>query len=119
MTKTIKTDHYFGGCPECGGMDGMANAGKAHWFYCKQHKTMWTPGTNLFSSAKAETVEYQRNRWYEIGMDEFTIVHPILPEEFCKNFSSVDNLEKTETTNTYLSEINNYLFGDDDPFVPL
>lgn len=78
MKKPVTTGHYFGGCPECGKVDGMSNVYKTHWFYCKEHKKMWSPGSNLFSSARMETEEFQRNRWNEIGLEEFTIVNPII-----------------------------------------
>ena len=80
MGKAVKTNHYFGGCPHCGENDGMANVSKKHFFFCKAHKTMWSPGTNLFSSAKLETIDYQRKRWNEIGLNEFDVVRPVLPD---------------------------------------
>jgi len=79
MSKQVTTEHYFGGCPKCGGVDGMTNVYKTHVFFCKQHKTMWSPGSNLFSSAKSETLEYQKRRWDEIGLEEFEEVLPIIP----------------------------------------
>ena len=80
MMKIVRTDHYFGGCPHCGEFDGMTNVSKKHFFYCKSHKTMWSPGTNLFSGAKLETLEYQKSRWIEIGLSTFEEVEPILPD---------------------------------------
>lgn len=68
---------YFGGCPECGDNDGYANAGKAHIFYCKEHKTQWVAGANLFSSCRGETEEEQRKKYNEIGLDTFREVKPL------------------------------------------
>ncbi len=54
---TLKTqsDHYFGGCPECGDTDGYLNAERVHFFICNKHKTRWRIGENLFSSWHEET----------------------------------------------------------------
>jgi len=30
------TDHYFGGCPFCGGMDGIVDVGPLSWCVCHQ-----------------------------------------------------------------------------------
>ena len=48
-TPRTQSDHYFGGCPECGDTDGFMNVGGNHWFICNQHRTKWPPGYNLFS----------------------------------------------------------------------
>lgn len=72
---------YFGGCPQCGGNDGCANVGKTHLFYCSEHKTKWSPGSNLFSGWRDETEEDQRKRWEEIGLGDFDAVEPIFPKE--------------------------------------
>lgn len=69
-------DFYFGVCPVCHKTDGYANAGSSHRFYCKEHKTSWHVGANLFSSWKHETEEEQRKIWDEIGLDGFEDVVP-------------------------------------------
>lgn len=59
----VETEEYFGGCPECGRTDGFLNVGRSHWFICKQHKTKWCVGSNLFSSWRYESeVDWERNR---------------------------------------------------------
>jgi hypothetical protein len=56
--------NYFGGCPKCGGTDGCANISKSHWYYCREHKTQWCVGVNLFSSWRHQT-EAEQREWYE------------------------------------------------------
>jgi hypothetical protein len=74
---TIKVENYFGGCPQCGKTDGYANVGKSHWFYCREHRTMWNVGTNLFSSWRDQTEEEQRRIYDEISLGSFTEVEPL------------------------------------------
>ena len=57
MNEQVTTEHYFGGCPKCGDYTGMTSVKKIHFFFCKQHKTMWSPGFNLFSCVSSETLE--------------------------------------------------------------
>ena len=52
----MRTDQYveatarqFGGCPECHKSDGYLDVEREHWFICKEHKTKWCVGENLFS----------------------------------------------------------------------
>jgi hypothetical protein len=71
-----KLDDHFGLCPVCHRTDGFANAWKSHVFYCKEHKTLWFAGSNLFSSWRDQTEEEQRRIWKEIGLDEFEYVEP-------------------------------------------
>jgi hypothetical protein len=64
-------DNYFGGCPECGGSDGCINIGPNHWYYCKEHRTRWCIGSNLFSSWKDQTKAEQleaaaRHAWVRV-----------------------------------------------------
>ena len=75
-----QTQHYFGGCPECGNQDGYTNVGKAHWVFCKAHRTMWCIGWNLFSSWQYETEAEQRLAYDTIGLERFTEVKPVYPE---------------------------------------
>ena len=72
-----QTQHYFGGCPECGSQDGCTNVGKAHWAFCKAHRTMWCIGWNLFSSWQYETEADQRLAYDTIGLESFTVVKPM------------------------------------------
>ena len=55
MTTQMKVPDYFGGCPQCGRNDGYVNAGKSHVFICREHKTSWAIGSNLFSSWRDQT----------------------------------------------------------------
>jgi hypothetical protein len=73
------TEGYFGLCPVCHRTDGYANAGQAHRFYCKEHKTSWLAGSDLFSCWRYETEEQQRKIWDEIGLNEFDDVEPYYP----------------------------------------
>jgi hypothetical protein len=66
----------FGLCPVCHKTDGYANAGKSHVFYCKEHKTCWCVGSNLFSSWREQTEEEQVRVWDEMGLEEFEDVEP-------------------------------------------
>ncbi len=72
-----QSDHYFGGCPECGDQDGYTNVGRSHWVFCKAHRTMWCVGENLFSSWKYETEAEQRLAYDTIGLGSFTEVKPM------------------------------------------
>jgi hypothetical protein len=49
------TSQYFGGCPVCGKHDGYLNVRRAHFFLCRQHKTCWCVGENLFRSWREES----------------------------------------------------------------
>jgi len=72
------TGNYFGDCPECGGNDGYVNYGREHWFSCREHRTRWCAGSNLFSSWKYETEEEQEQQWSEIA--EYREVEPIFDD---------------------------------------
>ena len=56
----MKVESYFGGCPQCGKNDGCIHIGRAEWFFCKEHKTKWWVGSNLFSSWRVQTEQEQR-----------------------------------------------------------
>lgn len=45
-----------GACPRCGKSDGFVNLGKEHWFICRDHKTKWLGGYNLFDGWQDQTV---------------------------------------------------------------
>ena len=64
MTNAEKraSEHYWGGCPECGGNDGFVNVERTHWFVCDAHKTKWDVGSNLFSCWRRQDEEiWERN----------------------------------------------------------
>jgi hypothetical protein len=69
-------DDYFGLCPICHKTDGYANAGRSHRFFCKEHKTSWCIGSNIFSDWRHQTEEEQRRIWNEIGLADFQDVKP-------------------------------------------
>jgi hypothetical protein len=73
---TEADDDYFGLCPICHKTDGYANAGRFHRFFCKEHKTSWGAGSNLFSDWRDQTEEEQHRIWDEIGLDDFQDVEP-------------------------------------------
>jgi hypothetical protein len=62
---------HFGGCPECGGMDGIINIGPSHWLRCNQHKVTWSVGSNLFGRWRDQTEAEQRKIYDDIGMAEY------------------------------------------------
>ena len=77
MTTQMKVPDYFGGCPQCGRNDGYVNVYKTHVFICREHKTQWKVGSNLFSSWRDQTEEEQRRIYDEIGVGDFTEVEPL------------------------------------------
>ena len=45
-----KIDPHFGGCPKCGGNDGIYYANiKSEWMVCNKHRVKWWIGRNLMS----------------------------------------------------------------------
>ena len=70
---------YFRLCPVCHKVDGYANAGRTHRFYCREHRTSWIAGSNLFSDWRHETEEQQRRIYNEIGLPDFADVEPYFP----------------------------------------
>ncbi len=52
----IQHTRHCGACPECGKSDGYINLGIEHWFICREHKTKWLAGTNLFDGWMNQTV---------------------------------------------------------------
>ena len=83
---------YFGFCPVCHKNDGYANTGRSHRFYCKEHKTSWSVGSNLFSSWRGQTEAEQRAIWDEIGLNDFEDVEPYHPPD-CIAFAAADTNE--------------------------
>ena len=45
-----------GVCPKCGKTDGFVNLGQEHWFICRDHKSKWFAGLNLFEGWENQTV---------------------------------------------------------------
>jgi hypothetical protein len=74
----VTTEEYFGGCPHCGANDGLYNTGKAHWFVCHKHKTIWFGGINLFSIAKMQTEAEQREIWKRV--ERYRHAKPVYPD---------------------------------------
>lgn len=68
----IQYSIHCGVCPKCSKSDGFVNLGKEHWFICRDHKTKWFGGTNLFEGwqnqtvAQAEAIEVMLNNYTEI-----------------------------------------------------
>ena len=62
---------YCGGCPHCGGHDGMVNVGRSHWLRCEEHKVKWCLGSNLFSSWRYQTMDEQEKIYVEVGLGEY------------------------------------------------
>ena len=46
-------DDYEGGCPKCGNME-VANVGRNHYGFCRDHKAAWCIGSNLYDSWRHE-----------------------------------------------------------------
>jgi hypothetical protein len=68
--------HYWGVCPVCHKTDGFANAGRTHIFFCREHRTRWVIGSNLFSCWRDETEEEQRALYDRLELGEFEEVEP-------------------------------------------
>jgi hypothetical protein len=95
MTTQMKVPDYFGGCPQCGRNDGYVNVGKSHVFICREHKTKWSIGSNLFSSWRYQTEEEQRRIYDEIGVGDFTEVEPL----GCNNPEFLQNMTADKSDN--------------------
>ena len=70
---------YFGLCPRCKKTDGYYNVGRGHWFYCRQHRTKWVVGANLFSSWRDQTEQEQRRNYDANGFGSYEEVEPFQP----------------------------------------
>jgi len=57
----IQYSTHCGVCPNCGKSDGFVNLGKEHWFICRDHKTKWFAGVNLFEGWENQTVAQTEN----------------------------------------------------------
>jgi hypothetical protein len=71
MSDKITTAEVFGGCPHCGANDGYFNAGKSHWFFCREHRVKWFYGANIFSSCHEETEAEQREKYDAEGFGTY------------------------------------------------
>ena len=63
---------HCGLCPKCGKSDGYVNLGKEHWFICRDHKSKWFAGINMFEGwenqtvAQAESIELMLSSYKEV-----------------------------------------------------
>jgi hypothetical protein len=73
----VRRDDYFGVCPECGRHDGYVNVGPNHVFVCREHRTAWCIGSNLFSSWHDQTPEQKAENLRMLN--DFKEVEPIYP----------------------------------------
>jgi hypothetical protein len=46
------------------GMTASPTSAESHWMFCREHKTRWCIGSNLFSSWRHET-EAEQRAWYD------------------------------------------------------
>jgi hypothetical protein len=90
------TDDYFGVCPICHKCDGYANAGRSHRCYCKEHKTSWCIGANLFSDWREQTEEEQRQIWDEIGLNNFKNVEPYFHPRSTSEIDSTESIKRVD-----------------------
>lgn len=68
---------YFGGCPSCGRNNGYLNYHSDHWFVCREHRTRWLAGSNLFSDWREESEDdWRRNR---AAIEDYADVEPVYP----------------------------------------
>ena len=69
-----REDDHLGLCPVCRKPGVCVNVYKDHWMTCKEHKTRWWAGSNLFSSWLNETVgDWNYNREM---LKSYTVVEP-------------------------------------------
>jgi hypothetical protein len=83
--------YYWGVCPECHKTDGYIDIGPNHWFFCKEHRTRWCVGANLFSSWRDETEEEQRHTYDDLDFGSFKEVKPYSPAEENKSLKKALN----------------------------
>ncbi|HIF50891.1 MAG TPA: hypothetical protein EYQ42_05105 [Thiotrichaceae bacterium] len=68
----IQYSMLCGVCPKCGKSDGFVNLGKEHWFICRDHKTKWFAGVNMFEGwenqtvAQAQSIESMLNSYKDV-----------------------------------------------------
>ena len=73
----IQHASYCGGCPHCGRSDGYINLGVEHWFICREHRTKWLVGSNLFDGWENQTVAQMQSA--EILLRSYDEVMPHRP----------------------------------------
>ncbi len=71
----IQHTWHCGGCPDCGKHDGFVNLGVEHWFICREHKTKWLAGSNLFDGWMNQTVAQTQSA--EILLRSYKDVLPV------------------------------------------
>jgi hypothetical protein len=72
---TTTVEHYFGGCPECGGNDGYLNIRSTHICVCDAHLTCWQIGANLFSCWHEENEAIWAKN--EAKLNAYRVVDPL------------------------------------------
>ena len=94
----VTTDEYFGGCPNCGGVDLILNVSSNHWGICDEHLNCWWIGSNLFSSWREESeAEWAANSNH---LSQYQIVEPIYPPDDTASAGTApanDNLEVSDS----------------------
>ena len=69
-----RADRYFGGCPYCGSMDGIVDAGSLSWCVCHRHRVRWQIGPRNPDSPNAFKYLIKR-------LAPFREVTPIFPDD--------------------------------------
>ena len=114
-SKLKNTEYYFGACPKCGGVDGMLNVGRNHWFYCEKHGLCWSGGYGLFTIPDDETEANWRSNAERLS--SMAVCEPLqyIPP-LSQQLSSI--LRRITTTSKRLCGQNETHFelGDDVPF---
>ena len=68
-----RADRYFGGCPYCGSMDGIVDAGSLSWCVCHRHRVRWRIGPVTSDSPNSWKYAIKR-------LVAFREVTPIFPD---------------------------------------
>jgi hypothetical protein len=71
----MKTESHFGCCPYCGADEEYLNVGRDHWFFCREHKVRWCPGSNLLSTWRGQNPEEWKEN--EKTLLEFEVIEPV------------------------------------------
>jgi hypothetical protein len=71
-----RDDGHFGVCPHCHKTDGFINIGRCHWMFCREHRSTWCIGSNLFSSWRSETEGEQLAQYEALDFDKYETVEP-------------------------------------------
>jgi len=67
-------DQYFGGCPFCGGMDGIVDVGPVSWCVCRRHRVRWCIGSKIPDNPDSWIYEVRR-------LTPLRVVRPIFPDD--------------------------------------